>query len=191
MDFKVLVKKRRGIQDYKDKEVPLEIVKEIIGDCCQAPSANNGQPWQFMIVNDRSVMKTISDDCKKTLLAGIMNEPNSPLKAHEPIFRDPNFNVFYNAPCLIYIAGPKDAPWLQVDCTLAACYLMFSAVEKGLGTRWIGAGRLIQDLEIRQLIGLPADSQIVASIILGYPKVIPETAERMEPRIIKIISPES
>jgi nitroreductase len=65
---------------------------------------------------------------------------------------------------------------------------MFSAVAKGLGTCWIGLGNFIKDPELQHLIGMPKDCQIVAPIILGYPKIVPQPTERMEPQILKIVS---
>lgn len=187
-DFAVLLKKRRSIRDYEDKEVPLEIVMEIIRESCLAPSSGNGQPWRFIIVNNREILKKLSDESKKNLISDIEKNPKSHIKKYEAMLRDPNFNVFYNAPCLVYFIGHKDIRSLQVDCALAACYFMFSAVEKGLGTCWIGLGNFIKDPEIRHLIGMPEDCQIVAPIILGYPKIVPQPIERMEPQILKIVS---
>jgi nitroreductase len=187
-DFAVLLKKRRSIRDYEDREVPLDIMKEIVRESCLAPSSGNGQPWQFIIINDKAVIKKLSDESKRNLLADIAMNPNSPSKKYEEALRDPNFNVFYNAPCLVYFIGYKDIRSLQVDCALAACYFMFSALEKGLGTCWIGLGKFIQDPELCLLIGLPDDCRIVAPIIIGYPKVVPDATERMGPRILKIVS---
>jgi len=65
---------------------------------------------------------------------------------------------------------------------------MFLASEKGLGTCWIGLGMNIQDSELRKHIEMPEDCQIVAPIILGYPKRIPEPSERKEPQILKVVS---
>ena len=187
-DFPVLLKNRRSIRDYADKDVSLEIVKEIIRESCLAPSSGNGQPWQFIIVNNREIIKSLSEENKRNLLSDIEKNPKSNSKKYEAALRDPNFNVFYNAPCLVYFIGHKDIRSLHVDCALAASYFMFSALEKGLGTCWIGLGKFIQDPELRLLIGLPDDCQIVAPIIIGYPKSIPGPTEREDPRILKIVS---
>jgi len=47
MEFHELLKKRRSIQDFQDKEVPAGITREIITESCLAPSAGNGQPREF------------------------------------------------------------------------------------------------------------------------------------------------
>ena len=187
-DFFELLKKRRSIRDFEDKDVPLEIINEIIKESCMAPSSANGQPWRFIIINDKDVIKSLSDDSKKNIISDIEMNPDSPLKKYEETLRNPGFNVFYNAPCLVFIVGPKQVRTLYVDCSLAACYFMFSASAKNLGTCWIGLGTRIQDPALLELMGMPEDYKIVAPLILGYPKDIPNQPERFEPKILKIFS---
>ena len=186
-EFFELLKIRRSIRDFEDKDVPLKIINEIIEEACMAPSSANGQPWRFIIVNNTDVIKRISDDSKKNIITDIDHNPDSPLKKYEATLRDPGFNVFYNAPCLVFIVGPKQVRTLYVDCSLAACYFMFSASARNLGTCWIGLGTRIQDPALLELIGMPDDHNIVAPLILGYPKGIPDQPERIEPRILKIV----
>lgn len=187
-EFNEVLKKRRSIRDFQDKEVLLDIIRDIIKESCLAPSAANGQPWRFIIVNNKDVIKRLSDDTKKNLISYIEKNPDAPTKKYEAALRNPDFNVFYNAPCLVYIAGSKQVRNLYVDCALAACYFMFSASERGLGTCWVGLGTSIQDPDLLKLIGMPEDQKIVAPIIVGYPKSIPSLPERNEPQILKIVS---
>ena len=37
MDFKTLLRNRRSIRDFQDREVPLSVVQEILQDTCLAP----------------------------------------------------------------------------------------------------------------------------------------------------------
>jgi len=187
MDFKTLLTNRRAIRDFQNKELPLSLVKEIIQDTCLAPTAMNGQPCKFIIIQNRDYIKKLSDESKRNLLSDLEQNPDSPLKNYEPRLRDKQFNVFYNAPCLVYFIGPKDLHSLEVDCALTVAYFMFSAISRGLGTCWIGLGAHIRDRKILDDIGVPKDCEIVAPIILGYPTSIPPASERHAPDILKII----
>ena len=187
MGFKTLLTNRRAIRDFQNKEVPLSLIKEIIQDTCLAPTAMNGQPCKFIIVQNRDYIKNLSDESKKNLLSDLQQNPESPLKNYEPRLRDKQFNVFYNAPCLIYFIGPKNVNSLEIDCALTVAYFMFSATSRGLGTCWIGLGAHIRDRKILDDIGIPKDYEIVAPIILGYPTSIPPASERHAPEILKII----
>jgi nitroreductase len=187
MDFKTLLTNRRAIRDFQNKEVPLSLIKEIIQDTCLAPTAMNGQPCKFIIVQNRDYIKRLSDESKNNLLSDLEQNPESPLKNYEPRLRDEQFNVFYNAPCLVYFIGPQDVHSLEIDCALTVAYFMFSATSRGLGTCWIGLGAHIRDRKILSDIGVPKDYEIVAPIILGYPTSIPPASERHAPDILKII----
>jgi nitroreductase len=183
-----LLKKRRSIRNFQDKEVSLDTIKEILQESTLAPSASNGQPCKFIIIHNKEMMKKLSDESKKNLLKDFAKNkaPSNPIYAD--LLKKENFNVYYNAPCLIYVVGPANLRNLYYDCALMASYIMFSAVQRGLGTCWINLGAHIRDPKLRVDIGLPDDCQIVAPLIIGYPKDIPAASERHTPDILKIVS---
>jgi nitroreductase len=187
MNFSELLKNRRAVRDFQNIDVPLETIKEIIQDTTLAPTASNAQPCKFIIIRDRNLMKQISDESKRNLLDDIRKNPGSPLSMYADTLKDKAFNVFYNAPCLVMLAGPRTSSSLAVDCALTAAYFMFAAAERGLGTCWVALGGNINDPSLFETIGLPDDCAIVAPIILGYPVSIPEASERHSPEILKII----
>ena len=123
--FPELLKNRRAIRDFQEKEVVLDIVKEILKESCLAPSASNGQPCQFIIVNNRETLKKLSDESKKNLLQDFAENKTTLNPNYVDMLKNEKFNVFYNAPCLIYVIGPKSVRSLDVDCALAASYIMF------------------------------------------------------------------
>ena len=49
-------------------------------------------------------------------------------------------------------------------------------------------GTSIEDSALLELIGRPEDCNIVAPMIVGYSKAIPNQPERIEPQILKIVS---
>jgi nitroreductase len=187
MDFEALLKNRRSIRDFQNKDVPVSIIKEILLDTCLAPTASNGQPFRFIIIKNRDFIKKLSDESKKSLLDDLIRDPNLPIKQYETALRDGQFNVFYNAPCLVLFVGPRALYSLHADCGLTAAYFMFSATSKGLGTCWIGLGAHIRDKKILAEIGVPSDCKIIAPIIVGYPASIPSASERHSPDILKVI----
>lgn len=194
MDFRELLEKRRAIRDFEDKEVHIDLIKEIINDSIKAPNASNLQPWSFIIVNNREVIKRISDSSKRSLLAKIHENPDSPMKVYAEALSNESFNVFYNAPCLILVVGPDDdtlsirGASLDIDCALLSCYFMFSATSRGLGTCWVAMGAGIEDTVLLKEIGMPEGYRIHSPLILGYPKSIPPIMDRNEPRILKVVS---
>ena len=166
MDFTELLEKRRSIRDFEDKEVSLDLVKEIIGDSIKAPNAGNRQPWKFIIINNKEMIKKLSDASKKTILAGIERNPDSPMKIYAETLRNEQYNVFYNAPCLVYIVGPAKVYTIREDCGLLGSYFMLSAASRGLGTTWVAQGAEVRDPDLLQEIRLPEGYRIIAPIII-------------------------
>ena len=189
MDFAELLIKRRSIRDFEDKEVPLDLVKEIINESILAPNGCNAQPWSFIIVKNKDVIKRISDSSKSAFLDWIEEHPDSSAKDFQYILENEDFNVFFNASCLVLIIGPSEGVLtIEMDCASLACYFMFSATSRGLGTCWIGLGAAVTDPVLREEIGIPEGYKVYVPIILGYPSEIPPILPREEPKILKVIS---
>ena len=188
MEFDELLKKRRSVRNYQDRTVPVEIIREMIIESTIAPSAGNEQPWRFIVVSDKEVLKRISDESKGSLLNRIAANPNDYARKYKGMLQNEAFNIFYNAPCLIMILGPSQLKNLYVDCALAACYFMMAATSRGLGTCWVNFATEIHDPGIRDELGMPDDCTIVAPIILGYPEKIPPIPKRREPEILRIVA---
>jgi nitroreductase len=188
MEFNELIKKRRSIRKYRDKEIPADVIQDLIQAATLAPSAGNGQPWRFIIVNNRAMMKRISDESKKNILDRIKANPDDYARRYQKLLGNEDFNVFYNAPCLVLILGEANRKNIQIDCTLAASYLMMAAANNGFGTCWVNLGAEIQDPDLKAELGIPKNTAIVAPIILGLPEVIPSAPGRKDPIIYKVIS---
>ncbi len=189
VDFPQLLQSRRSIRNFLEKEVPTPLLKEIIQECCMAPSSANNQPWRFVVVKDKTLIRKLSDQSKAHHLSAIEKNPASPNQKLAAVLGNPGFNIYYNAPCLVFIVTPRHLPGRHADwdCSLAACYFMFSATARGLGTCWIGLGSDITDPRIRAEIGLSDEYRIVAPLIIGYPKEIPCIPPRNAPQILNVI----
>jgi nitroreductase len=44
---------RRNVRDFDDRPLPRELLERILGAGRRAPSAQNWQPWDFVVVTDR------------------------------------------------------------------------------------------------------------------------------------------
>ncbi|MCI5221351.1 MAG: nitroreductase family protein [Candidatus Electrothrix sp. AR4] len=187
MTFDELLNNRRSVRNYQDKPVAVNVIQEMIKESTLAPNAGNEQPWKFIIVNNREMLRKISDESKKNILARIAANPNDYAKKYQGMLQNESFNVFYNAPCLVMILGPSHLKNLFVDCALAAGYFMMAASSRGLATCWVNLGTEIHDPEMIRELALPDNCTIVAPIILGYPEKIPPVPKRNEPEILTII----
>jgi len=188
MTFAELLQKRRSVRDYEQKAVGIDIINEILQQATLAPSASNNQPCRFTVVNCRETIKRLSDESKANLLKDFAQKKTSLSPEYVGLLKNEEFNVFYNAPCVIYIVGANAVHSLEIDCALAASYIMFAAAARGMGTCWIGLGAHIREPKLRAELGIPENCRIVAPLIIGYPKEIPAPSARNAPKIMRVIS---
>jgi len=187
MEYSEILRTRRSIRSYEERPVPVELLREMIRESTLAPSSGNNQPWRLVVIATREMMRRISEESKKNLIARLEADPGDYIVRYESALRNSEYNVFYNAPALVLVAGPRDYRNLLVDCALFASYLMNAAAARGLGTCWVNLGSDVRDPGLRAELGLGGDDRIVAPIIIGYPRAIPAAPARREPDIIRII----
>jgi nitroreductase len=188
MQFAQLLKDRRSIRDYEPKEVPMDIINEILQEATLAPSASNNQPCRFVVINCRETIKRLSDESKANLLRDFEQKKANLSPEYVELLKNEKFNVFYNAPCVIYVVGSSSVHSLEIDCALTASYIMFAAASRGLGTCWIGLGAYLRDPKLKAELGIPEGCRIVAPLIIGYPKAIPAPSPRNAPNVLRVIS---
>lgn len=183
------IKSRRAIRSYEDKPVPESAVETMLEAATYAPSAINIQPWKFTIVTSKAEMKRLSDIAKPMLLRMLPDAGNAALSALRKSLNDPLYNIFYDAPLLIFVAGVKGR-YDVYDSSMAAQNMMLAAYSLGIGSCWIGtAATLANEPKIKEELGIPEDHQVHAAIIFGYPKNgFPQAPPKHPPQILKRIS---
>jgi nitroreductase len=64
-DLLKIIRARRSVRDYLPDEVPDDVIREMIRAGCHAPSAMNKQPWRFVVIKDRELMKKLSEKARE------------------------------------------------------------------------------------------------------------------------------
>lgn len=167
------IKERRAIRSYKDKEIEKEKIKEIIDAGLWAPSARNLQPWKFIIITNKELIKEIGKKIQNKL---IDNPRYSFVKERAKTKDDA---IFYSAPLVVFILGDKENKWAKIDCSLAAENMMLAAKSLGLGSCPIGMARfLMEEKDIVEILKFPEDYDLMLTLVFGYPKEKPKPKER-------------
>ena len=65
MDVKDAINKRRSVRGFLNKEVDIEIVKEILEISKRAPSGVNSQPWKVYVLMGEAKNKLVKEACEK------------------------------------------------------------------------------------------------------------------------------
>ena len=64
-DFFEMLRRRRTVRDYSDRDVPLELIEKAIATAGTAPSGANLQPWRFVVVRDAEIKRKIREAAEK------------------------------------------------------------------------------------------------------------------------------
>ncbi len=176
---------RRAVRDYAPKKIDKAAIRILLDAAVHAPTAVHEEPWAFAIVQDRTILKNLSDNVKNLLARGA--DSIHPLLGSHAFdrFTNPEFNVFYNAGTLIVIYGKPLGPFVVADCWLAAENLMLAAFANGLGTCPIGlAVAALNTPQWKREFGIPVEMTPVAPIIVGLPAGETPPVPRKPPEIL-------
>jgi len=184
---------RRAVRSYQPRALDDATVKRLLDAAVQAPTAMHQEPWAFVVVQDRAMLKRFSE-AAKALLADEAIRHRELLRApglsrsEEHLARmlsDPGFNIFYDAGTLIVICARPKGAFVTADCWLAAENLMLAACDLGLGSCVIGfAVPLLNTPEVKRELQIPADVLAVAPIIVGLPAGTTPAVPRKAPEVL-------
>jgi nitroreductase len=139
---------RRSIRKYKKQPIPPELIQKLFEAASQAPSAGNQQPWQFILLDDHTILNVI------------------------PTFH-PNAKMLTGAEKAIVICGDLDKEkfkgYWMIDCAAATQNMLLAAHSLGLGACWLGLyPRKNRITAMKKLFHLPSHIIPFAIVSLGY-----------------------
>lgn len=143
-----LIKRRRSIRKYKETVVEQERLNAVLEAARLAPSADNKQPWVFIVVTDPHVRERLRSSYDE--------------------------EWFVKAPVVIVGCAALNEAWRRmdgeeywkVDVAIAMQNLVLAATELGLGTCWIAD---FNEKAAKEVLLIPEDVRVVAMTPLGYP----------------------
>ena len=104
IEFLKMIRSRRTVREFSDKNVPMGVIKNIIKAASSAPSGANKQPWHFVIVRDSDLKKRIRIAAEKEEKEFYTNRaPDSWLEDLNQFNTDWNKPFLEKAPVLIVV----------------------------------------------------------------------------------------
>lgn len=196
MDYENLlavIKQRRSIRRYKPDPVPLEDVMKVLEAASWAPSGNNTQPWEFVVVRDKDKLRQVTEifiEQSQRLRENTINFPHAPSKSYLEklstlviICADPRFKPSYPYPrseasediARMYQES-REKIYMQT-ITAAICNIILAATSLGLGTVWItGAAESITEQQLKTALKIPQVLDVICCIPLGYYRSLKDMA---------------
>ena len=136
------IEKRRSVRRYQSRAIDREILEKIVDAGRRAPSANNIQPWEFVVVTDK--------------------------KSKEEIGRLADYGHFIADAAACIAVFCRDAKFYLEDGCAATENMLIAATALGIGSCWVAGDKKPYTERTQVLLGVPSGYQLVSLIPLGY-----------------------
>jgi nitroreductase len=146
------LKKRRSSRAYTEQPVAREVLEDIVDFGRLAATAMNDQPWEFVIVTDKAILRRLPE-----------------MTGHAQF-------IATAAACILVISKPT-GHYLE-DGSAASEHILLAAHAHGLGACWVAGEKEAYADAIRQLAGAPEGYRLICLIPVGYPAESPEMEKR-------------
>ena len=139
---------RRSIRKYQEKPVEEKLLNEILKAGMYAPSAVNKQPWHFVVITDKEVMRDIKN-------------------------LHPYAASLETAPVAIMVLGDTNLEFAQnfylTDCAAVTENILLAAKWLGLDTCWMGIYPWEKTMkDFSDYFKLPENIKPYSLIAVGY-----------------------
>lgn len=129
-----------AVRQFQDKPVPEPVVRQIVEAAHLTASSRNGQPWHFIVVEDKDMLRQLG--------------------ALAPTGR------YLAQAALAIVVGMEQSIFAVSDASRAIQSMMLTAWAQGVGSNWVGFHHLDQ---VNPVLGIPKEIEILAIIAFGYP----------------------
>lgn len=193
-DFSWFTAGIRSCRNYQSREVPDEVLKQLVANLRHAPSASNARRLQVSIVRSPEkvrLLNKLTEDSLIKLFSFITSPFIGPLiklfvpkinikklrRYKETFLEKRKVNdslICHHAPAVLLFHGPvTKTGMLEADANIWATYTTLYANTLGLGSCFIGfiVKALGKNGKQNHHFDIPATNRIYAALTVGYPKV--------------------
>jgi len=149
LDLLEIIKTRRSVRRFKPTNVPDKMINSLIDSARHAPSADNIQPWEFVIVKDKRIKEQLA-------------------KTHAW-----SHFVCDASVCIVVLGNEKMSPsYFAIDAACATENLLLASHSVGLGACWVAVYDPHNpnfESYVRDVLNVPPHLRIIAMVPVGYP----------------------
>lgn len=166
-DLMTVIKERRSIRNYEDKDVPEDKLQSILEAVQWTPSWANTQCWEIVVIKDPGVKEKVQEAVPGA-------NPASKSITRAPVLlalcAKLRTSGYYKDQ-----AVSKFGDWYMFDLGLATQSICLAAHSMGLGTVIVG---MFDHDKAKAAINVPEDHELVTLLPLGYPSKVPSAPKR-------------
>ncbi len=150
-NFYELIKSRRSMRKFTDKELTQEEVVNLLKAALMAPTSKRSNPWQFIAIDDKETLEKLSH-CKEHGAAFVADATLAIVVTADPL---------------------ASAVWIE-DASIASIMIQLQAEDLGLGSCWVqvrerftAQGEPSNDY-VHEILEIPLQLQVVSIIAIGH-----------------------
>lgn len=144
---------RRSIRKFKDEQVPMDVLEQILKCGTYAPSGKNMQSAVIVVVRDRDLIEKIA-----AVNGSFVNKEG--------------LNPFYNAPTLIIVFANKNIITYKEDASAVISNIINASFSLSIDSCWVHRAyeTFTTDFgkELMQKWGLNDEYVGIGNVVLGY-----------------------
>lgn len=176
-----LVKSRRSIRQYRDENLDVQLIRDLLDTASYAPTGRNSRQVLFTVVDDKTVMRALRDDVMEQLCRAVTHKtlPNHPKASIFGIVsnlwqaRQIDL-IFKGAPHMVITSAPRQTPHPKEDTLIALSYFQLLAQSIGIGTLWNSLAKtVLTDIfpNIGIKMGIPENHHVGFAMLFGKPAI--------------------
>ncbi|WP_455364840.1 nitroreductase family protein [[Eubacterium] cellulosolvens] len=188
------IRERRSIRRFKPDPISEDQINQLLEAAQLAPSGSNIQPWRFILVKDQKTkaelrkashnQRFVEEAPLVIVCCGdLLSWKKTREYTHDMIQRmgDRPSTEFEKAlwkrvDRAVEAEMHERIPSTLLNVTIAIEHIILEAVELGLGSCWV---RLIDEKEVKRILGLPDHLCVVTLLPIGIPDEKPERRPRL------------
>ena len=171
--FAEVVRNRRMTRAFESTPIENATLEELVDLSARAPSAGKTQGWHLVVLEGQQTSKfwdaTLpavrreSFRWKYLLSAPVIALPLADAKAYTDRYAEPD--KVQTGLGAGRAAWP--VPYWTIDTSMSVMTLLLAAEDLGLGALFFGVFR--GERELRQVLGIPTELELLGAIALGFP----------------------
>ena len=144
------IQKRRSIRNFTGDPIPLSDLEKIINAGRLAPTGNNRQPWDFIVVTGEAIRQHLSKAAAWSANASAI---------------------------IVVVMDPSSKYWVE-DGSAAIENIMLAATDLGYGTCWLEGNAQPHEAEFKLLLNIPEHLRILSLVPIGVPVEWPASKKK-------------